>query len=414
MDVPDSSDSTISQPTSTSPAPSKGKLALLIASGALSAFVLFSMLTVPSFYAGLFRGGTARTMALSNLLRLVGANTQQPLTGPISGPITETPTPSVFVTITPSATSTISPTLPQAQIINFNFWRILYRDGQGMLSWNDQSVLRYDCQDLVGNSTSGVVSLNVQQSNSITVPMRGQIYDCTYDEQLPQAPLGYMWLKSQISTYTENNNRNVTVVNRLVSVGGSATTITPTNPPPTPTSPPPTPTNTLTPTPTSILVKRVFVTSQRYNGYLGGLSGADLKCQQRADAANLGGTWKAWLSSSTQSATSRLTHFNGPYVLINGTTIANNWSDLIDGTIASPINVTELNGLVSIPVWTNTDINGEIAPNNKTWHCSNWTTSSSSRRGNTGETQSSNSRWTTGISELCSQNNYVGLYCFEQ
>lgn len=397
---------------------------VLIASGVLSAFVLFSMITVPSFYAGLFRGGSARTIALGNLLRLVGANTQKPLTGPISGPITETPTPSVFATITPSITSTISPTLPQAQVINFNFYRILYRDGQGMLSWNDQSVLRYDCQDLVGNSTSGVVTLNVQQSNSITVPMRGEIYDCTYDEQLPQAPLGYMWLKSQISTYTENNNRTVTVVNRLISVGTSGTTITPTSPPPTPTytvtptptptSPPPTPTNTTAPTPTPTLVKRVFVTSQRYNGYLGGLSGADLKCQQRANAANLGGTWKAWLSSSTQSATSRLTHFNGPYMLINGTTIANNWSDLIDGTLASPINVTEINGLASIPVWTNTDARGEIAPNNKTWHCSNWTTSSSSRRGNTGESQSSNTRWTTGISELCSQNDYVGLYCFEQ
>ncbi len=414
MDAPAPQDPTNSQPTPTPPAPSKRKVILLLTTGVLSAFVLFSMITVPSFYAGLFRGGSARTVALSNLLRLVGANTQQPLTGPISGPITETPTPSVFVTITPSITSTISPTLPQAQIINFYFTRILYRDGQGMLSWNDQSVVRYDCQDLVGNSTSGVVSLNVQQSSSVTVPMRGEIYDCTYDEQLPQAPLGYMWLKSQISSYTENNDRNVTVVNRLVSVGSSATAITPTNPPPTPTSQPPTPTNTVAPTPTPTIVKRVFVTSQRYNGYLGGLSGADLKCQQRADAANLGGTWKAWLSSSTQSAASRLTHFNGPYVLINGTIIANNWSDLIDGTLASPINVTEINGLASIPVWTNTGARGEIATNNTTWHCSNWTTSSSSRRGNTGETQSSNTRWTTGISELCSQNNYVGLYCFEQ
>lgn len=414
MDAPAPQDPTIFQSTPTTPSPSKRKMALLIASGVLSAFVLFSMITVPSFYAGLFRGGSARTVALSNLLRLVGANTQQPLTGPISGPITQTPTPLV--------TFTVSPTLPSAQNINFSFYRILYRDGQGVLSWDDQSVVRYDCQDLVGNSTSGMVSLYVQQSNSITVPMRGQIYDCTYDEQLPQAPLGYMWLKSQISTYTENNNRNVTVVNRLVSIGTSATTMTPTSQPPTPTdtvaptptTPPPTPSNTQTPTPTTIAVKRVFVTSQRYNGNLGGLSGADLKCQQRANAANLGGTWKAWLSSSTQSASSRLTHFNGPYMLINGTTIANNWSDLIDGTLASPINVTEINGLVNIPVWTNTDISGGIAPKNTTWHCSNWATSSSSRRGNTGETTSSNTRWTTGISELCSQNNYIGLYCFEQ
>ena len=42
-------------------------------------------------------------------------------------------------------------------------------------------------------------------------------------------------------------------------------------------------------------VNIVFKTSTRYVGYdLGGLSGADDKCQQRALAAGLSGTYKAW------------------------------------------------------------------------------------------------------------------------
>lgn len=43
---------------------------------------------------------------------------------------------------------------------------------------------------------------------------------------------------------------------------------------------------------------RIFATSTDYTGNLGGFAGADAKCQERAAAANLGGTWKAVLSNS--------------------------------------------------------------------------------------------------------------------
>src|SRR5262245_3061033 len=42
--------------------------------------------------------------------------------------------------------------------------------------------------------------------------------------------------------------------------------------------------------------RRVFVTSAIYPGNIGGLMGADAKCQTSADAAMLGGSWRAWLS----------------------------------------------------------------------------------------------------------------------
>lgn len=282
-----------------------------------------------------------------------------------------------------------------------------------MLSWNDQSVLRYDCQDLVGNSTSGVVTLNVQQSNSITVPMREQIYDCTYDEQLPQAPLGYMWLKSQISTYTENNNRNVTVVNRLISVGASATTITPT-------TPPPTPTNTVAPTPTPTVVKRVFVTSQSYNGNLGGTTGADSKCQLRATTANLGGTWRAWVSSTTSDVNTRFTHHNGTYALLDGRVVAQSWADLTDQSIGSAIDMDENRLISSIPVsgwnvWTNTSSTGTVYDTQPRLTCNNWTSSTGiNYTGRGGSMRETTYRWTA--SELAGHacNQMHRLYCVEQ
>ena len=54
------------------------------------------------------------------------------------------------------------------------------------------------------------------------------------------------------------------------------------------------------------LTKRVFVTSVAYNGNLGQLSGADAKCQAHADAASLGGAWKALISGSSTSAKQRI------------------------------------------------------------------------------------------------------------
>ncbi|MDF3017056.1 MAG: hypothetical protein K0R44_2281, partial [Thermomicrobiales bacterium] len=42
--------------------------------------------------------------------------------------------------------------------------------------------------------------------------------------------------------------------------------------------------------------KCVFVTAEQFSGNLGGLPGADNKCQVEADAAATGGTFAAWLA----------------------------------------------------------------------------------------------------------------------
>jgi hypothetical protein len=74
--------------------------------------------------------------------------------------------------------------------------------------------------------------------------------------------------------------------------------------------------------------KVVFVSSAVYDGNLGGLAGADALCQGLATAASLPGTFKAYLSTDTVTATSRLTHATVPYVLADGMVFANNWADL--------------------------------------------------------------------------------------
>ncbi|TSC66687.1 MAG: hypothetical protein CEO21_126, partial [Microgenomates group bacterium Gr01-1014_80] len=131
----------------------------------------------------------------------------------------------------------------------------------------------------------------------------------------------------------------------LIGIGNGGPTIPPSSPTPGPTSAPtvaPTPTPTPTPLPPSASYKRVFETSLTYDGNLGGLAGADSKCQTLADTSGRGGTWKAWLSDSATSVSSRFTHATVSYKLLNGTTIANDWNNLTSGTILAPINLTEI------------------------------------------------------------------------
>lgn len=173
------------------------------------------------------------------------------------------------------------------------------------------------------------------------------------------------------------------------------------------------------PTPTPIpSAKRVFVTSTTYNGNLGGLSGADSKCQTRANAVNLGGTWKAWLSISPSdyptSVAARFTHNSGPYQLLNGVTIANNWVDLTDGTLQNPINLTEFRTTPNYMscVWTSTDIQGNFLPiQGNLTACNNYT-SADLNYSWCGRNGSTDSNWTKWSTDRCDQQH--PLYCFEQ
>jgi len=175
----------------------------------------------------------------------------------------------------------------------------------------------------------------------------------------------------------------------------------------------------------------VFTTSVGYTGNLGGLTGADQKCQARAAAATppLAGTFMAWLSDSTTSAASRLpTHGTLPYVMVDGTVVASDWTDLTDltGNLLQHMITVDENGN-TVPgtddvcsgfgghyVWTNSADDGTIYDPAQT--CQNLTSALSTDKGNTGSA-STNQASTSFWSSWChgqSCDSLAALYCVQQ
>lgn len=155
---------------------------------------------------------------------------------------------------------------------------------------------------------------------------------------------------------------------------------------------------------------RVFVTRSASHGDMNGLAGADAICARSAREGGLPGTYKAWLSDQFGSPATRFVKNKGPYVLVNGTQIANNWTDLIDGALHNPISVTEhAVQLEQVEVWTGTLASGILA----TYTCNNWTSAARESFGHTGvSSQSLLGRWTLASSPPCDFP--LHLYCFQQ
>jgi len=159
--------------------------------------------------------------------------------------------------------------------------------------------------------------------------------------------------------------------------------------------------------------KRVFVTAATWNGNLGGLSGADTKCNTEASAAGLSGTYTAWLSTTTVHAKDRIS--DGLYTRVNGTVIAFDKNDLIDGQLQVSIRFTAANEQAQDwVVWTGTNPNGTVIANA---HCNNWTSQTNGVNGRIGDNNIANSNWTSAYNASdwggCNVN-FGRLYCFEQ
>ena len=157
--------------------------------------------------------------------------------------------------------------------------------------------------------------------------------------------------------------------------------------------------------------KRIFVTATSYiGGNLGGLAGADAKCNLSAQGATLGGTWKAWLSDFPTNAIDRITDV-GPWFLVGTTTkVFNNKANLTTVPLQA-INRNEQGNVVDsanyIPVWTGTESDGTKALNT----CSSWTDVLS--RGSTGYVQMA-SGWTAPGAGTLSCASSHQIYCIEQ
>ncbi|MBI2601653.1 MAG: DUF1554 domain-containing protein [Deltaproteobacteria bacterium] len=152
---------------------------------------------------------------------------------------------------------------------------------------------------------------------------------------------------------------------------------------------------------------RIFVTSNTYNGNLGGLSGADTSCQGLGSA--LGGKWKAVLSDSATSASTRIQVLTGGIKNMAGATVAINSTDLWDNTLSAAINRTETGASFATEVWTGSNGDG-------TFHaatCSSWTSSSGgSITGRTGDSSiTANDDWVSFRSRAC--DGVRALYCID-
>lgn len=113
--------------------------------------------------------------------------------------------------------------------------------------------------------------------------------------------------------------------------------------------------------------KRVFASAQLVTGDIGGLSGADSLCGTWAVAADLGGSWKAFLSTATVNAKDRINEVGPWYNVDRATKLFNNKTGFTVGTLAAIR--TEYGGAASGNAWTGTQSDGTADAVN----CANWT-----------------------------------------
>jgi hypothetical protein len=162
----------------------------------------------------------------------------------------------------------------------------------------------------------------------------------------------------------------------------------------------------------------VFISSQSYNGNLGGLSGADLKCQALASAAGLNGAFKAWLSAGVETPISRFTHIPQGYKQVNDVFIAHSFDSLVSGTLLNPLSADEHGIAVDTGTTVWTDVNADGTASDPTAcptcspNCQGWTDSTVGDWGQGGAVGYTNLAWTRAGASACYSQ--ARLYCFQQ
>ena len=160
--------------------------------------------------------------------------------------------------------------------------------------------------------------------------------------------------------------------------------------------------------------KTVFVTSVSFNGNLGGLAGADAICQAEADGpASIvpSGTYLAWLSDGTDSPDTRFTRSAHPYTLPDGTKIAEDFSDMTDGSILHTFNIDPTGKpLGKQRIWTGTRTDGTTAESFLT--CGGWVEAYVYSKGMVGSTMKTGTLWSSRAYDRCERSHK--LACFQQ
>jgi hypothetical protein len=156
---------------------------------------------------------------------------------------------------------------------------------------------------------------------------------------------------------------------------------------------------------------KVFLTSAAYLGNRGGLAGADTDCTNAARNGGQPGTWTAWLSDDATNAVDRINDGGGgPYQLINGTVVADDMADLLDGTLDAPILIDESGNTVAgaFEVWTATNADGTSGAGT----CDNWTSSDAGFVALIGRSDAVDDTWTNVNNIVDDCETFNRLYCF--
>ena len=160
----------------------------------------------------------------------------------------------------------------------------------------------------------------------------------------------------------------------------------------------------------------MFVTSQAFTGALGGVAGADAKCQAAADGSISprinGRTFLAWISTSGTSPAGRFTRGVKPYVRSDGLLVANDWTDLTDLSLNHGISVDEAgvdHTAEGLAAWTGTSSkNGDYSGQ----ACADWTSFTFIDKGDRGNVGGNGSGWSSNGGDVCGASH--NLYCFEK
>jgi hypothetical protein len=150
----------------------------------------------------------------------------------------------------------------------------------------------------------------------------------------------------------------------------------------------------------------MFTSSAIFMGDLGGLAGADQKCQQLAAAAALpnGSSYRAWLSVTGMRPIDRFTPDTRPVVTATGMKIANSIADLGASNLLHAPNVDEWGAPASGSAWTGTLPDGSPAGVS----CQDWT-GIVGVRGVVGNADATTSSWMSDSFQACTAQ--MHLYC---
>jgi hypothetical protein len=153
---------------------------------------------------------------------------------------------------------------------------------------------------------------------------------------------------------------------------------------------------------------RVFVSSTRSNGNIGGVAAADARCAALAQGVGLEGEFRAWLSTAAVSAIDRVAGSRG-WVRLDDKGVADAPQDLLQGRLYYPIRLDESGRDVGdiLTTWTGTDGTGRLLVGQS---CDDWT-SNVALFGATGTPSWLGTGFTFGGSTTCGEERPI--YCFE-